>query len=63
MRRKILRNRARENMRVAGIEHMNRAKSRETSPLKREKSPFAKLWHEYAAMPIARTRRRAKAGA
>ena len=54
MKRKILRNRARMNMRAAGIEHMNRAKTR-------EKSPFAKLWREYAAMPIARTSRRAKA--
>ncbi len=59
MRRKILRNRARLNMRGAsGINKRYALKGDEKA-----RSTFARHWREYAAMPIARTRRRAKAGA
>lgn len=57
MRRKILRNRARLNMRASGVNKRYALKGDDKA-----RSAFARHWREYAAMPVARTRRRAKAG-
>ena len=61
MRRKILRNRARMNMRATGVTKMNKKYSLKKD--KKARSLFARVWRGYIDAPISRTRRRAKAKA